>query len=44
MKNSGIRIDYSGKFGGIILGKNNISNRDFGFSNYSLIGNCSRLD
>ena len=44
MKNSGIRIDYSGKFGGIILGKNNISNRDFGFSNYSLIGNCIRLD
>ena len=42
--NNGIRIDYSGKKGGITLGHNVISNRDIGFSNYLLNGNCIRLD
>lgn len=42
--NSGITLDQGSAWGGAKLGNNSIQKTEFGFINFSLNGNCSRLD
>ncbi len=44
MNNSGIGLDQFSAWGGAQLGSNSIQQRELGFSNFTLPGNCVALD